>query len=218
MEKTGLAATILGFLAGLDGTTAYLTILGVLLACGLGVPIPEDITLIAAGILAGTGKISLFGAYAVSYIGIMAGDSFLFFLGRYKGRRVFTWPVFRKIFTPERIEKAELRIQKNARAICFIARFLPGLRSPIFLTAGILKVKPSTFLLQDGFAALISVPVWIYLGQWAGENMDEALAKAKEFHMYIIVFVVVFVLFAFILPRLKKKFVRQRAANQEPHS
>lgn len=205
MEKTGLAAALLSFFTGLSGTSAYLSILGVLLACGLGVPIPEDVTLIAAGILAGTGKITIFGAYVTSYIGIMAGDCFLFFLGRKHGRAVFTWPFFKKIFTPARIAMAENKIQKNANAICFIARFLPGLRSPIFLTAGTLKVKPSVFLLQDGFAALISVPIWIYLGQWAGENMDDAIHKAKEFHLLIFTFIGLFVLALIIKSKLSKK-------------
>lgn len=206
MEKTGLTASILAFFTSLSGTTAYLSIFGILLACGLGLPIPEDITLIAAGILAGSGKIHVTGAYVVGYLGVLIGDAFLFFLGRKYGRAVFEWPLFKKLFTPERVEKAEGRIQKNANAVCFIARFLPGLRAPIYLTAGVLKVKPSIFLFQDGLAALLSVPIWIYLGQWAGENSDLALEKAKEFHLYIFAFIFVFILFYF----LKKKFFKSK--------
>lgn len=204
MEKTGLAASILAFFTGLSGTSAYLTIFGILLACGLGVPIPEDITLIAAGILAGTGKISIYGAYVVGYLGVLVGDTFLFFLGRKYGRAVFDWPFFKKIFTPERVVKAEARIQKNANAICFIARFLPGLRAPIYLTAGVLRVKPAIFLFQDGLAALLSVPIWIYLGQWAGENSELALQKAKEFHLYIFAFIILFIIFYLLKKKFKK--------------
>ena len=82
MEATGFSAKLLAFLSGFSGVTAYAIILGVLLACGLGVPIPEDITLIAAGLLAGLGKISLTGALIAGMVGVLAGDSFLFFLGR----------------------------------------------------------------------------------------------------------------------------------------
>ena len=53
---------LITFLSGFDGFTAYAVILGVLFACGLGVPIPEDITLLAAGILAALDKISFEGA------------------------------------------------------------------------------------------------------------------------------------------------------------
>src|SRR5690606_27885433 len=110
MENSGLAYTLLAFFTGLAGWQAYVIIILVLLACGFGLPIPEDITLIAAGILAGTGKISVMGAYLVGFFGVLAGDTILFSIGKKYGRRAFTWPVFRKIFTPKVIAKAEKRI------------------------------------------------------------------------------------------------------------
>src|SRR6056297_108620 len=95
------------FLSGMSGGTAYFTILGVLFICGLGVPIPEDITLIAAGILASVETISLSGAIVAGFFGVLIGDALLFNIGRFYGRRVFKLPLFRQVFTPERIEKAE---------------------------------------------------------------------------------------------------------------
>lgn len=57
--------------------------------------------------------------------------------------------------------------------VLFVARFLPGLRSPIFLTAGMTRRIPFwRFLLLDGLAALISVPVWVYLGYFGAYNRD----------------------------------------------
>jgi membrane protein DedA with SNARE-associated domain len=209
MENSGLSTTLLTFFASLSGFPAYAAILGVLLVCGLGVPIPEDITLIAAGILAGMGQISVAGAYIVGYFGVLIGDAFLFFLGRKYGRRVFHWPIFSKLFTPARIQQAENRIQKNAKLVCFVARFLPGLRAPIYLTAGILKVKPSVFLFQDGLAALVSVPIWIYLGQKVGEDFELALQKAKEFHMVIFAVLAVFI----IIYLIRRYFKKQKSKN-----
>lgn len=211
MEKTGLAYSILAFFTGLSGWTAYAMILGVLLACGFGLPIPEDITLIAAGILAGTGKISVEGAYIAGFVGVMAGDTMLFMIGRKYGRRAFEWKIFRKIFTPKVIAKAEEKIQENARMVCFIARFLPGLRAPVFLTAGVLQVRPIVFFVQDGFAALISVPVWVYLGQWAGNNMDKAIDKAKEFHVYLLIGVGALILFWIAKMYFKKRKTQAQA-------
>ncbi len=93
MENATFSHDFINFLSGLNGPAAYLTILGILFACGLGVPIPEDITLIAAGILASAGSISLPGAYIVGYVGVMVGDTLLFFTGRKYGHKVFrVWP------------------------------------------------------------------------------------------------------------------------------
>ena len=164
----------------LSGPIAYCTIVGILLVCGLGVPIPEDITLVAAGLLASGGDISLSGAFAAGFIGVLSGDSMLFFLGRRFGKSVFRLPGIRRLFTPERTAAAEARIRKNGPFICFVARFLPGLRAPIFAMSGALGVRPATFVMLDGLAALLSVPLWVYVGYWFGENFEDASQAALE--------------------------------------
>lgn len=198
---------VIEFLSALSGFHAYALILGVLFVCGMGVPIPEDITLITAGLLAGQGKITLLGAMVVGFFGVLVGDTILFLVGQKYGRKVFTWPVFNKIFTESRIVKAELQIMTHAKKICFTARFMPGLRAPIFLTAGIMKVPFKTFLLQDGLAALVSVPVWIYLGYWFSDNIDAALKFAKDINTIIII-VLVLAIGIFFYYQVKKKEIK----------
>jgi membrane protein DedA with SNARE-associated domain len=172
-------------LSQLDGWTAYSAILGLLLLCGLGVPLPEDVTLIAAGILSALGSISFSGAVVVCLVGVLAGDAFLYSVGRAYGRRAFEWPVIRSIMTPRRIALAERKIIRNSHFICFTARFLPGLRSPIFLMSGIMGVRPFVFYGLDGFAALISVPALVWLGHWVGSNLDSALKIAEQVQLSV---------------------------------
>ncbi|HEX4925827.1 MAG TPA: DedA family protein, partial [Bdellovibrionales bacterium] len=160
--------------------------------------------LIAAGMLAAAGSISLPGAYVAGYIGVLMGDVLLFMIGRKYGRRVFQLPVFRRIFTEERIVQAEQAIQKNANKICFTARFLPGLRAPIYLTAGILKVRPIVFLFQDGLAALLSVPIWVYIGYKFGSEMDTVLSVAKKIQIYILLGIAALIVF-WLWRRAQKK-------------
>lgn len=186
MDPSRVATEIFSTLSQLSGFAAYGTIIGILFICGLGVPIPEDITLLVAGLLAASGGISLTGAMIAGFVGVLLGDALLFMMGRRFGKKVFSLPGFRRIFTEERIIAAENRIRHNGPFICFIARFLPGLRSPVFAMAGALGVRRSTFFLLDGFAALISVPVWVYLGFWFGSNLEDALSMAKEVQIYIL--------------------------------
>jgi len=192
METVSFSTELITFLAAFSGVTAYSIIVGVLLICGFGIPIPEDVTLIAAGLLAGVGNISLTGAFIAGFFGVLAGDSLLFFLGRKLGYRVFKLPIFNKIFTESRVHLAREKVLNNSKFICFTARFLPGLRSPIFLTSGILGVKPIVFFTLDGLASLISIPLWIMLGWWFGKKVtedptaiDQALETAKAFNVYI---------------------------------
>lgn len=207
MAREQLSIKLITFLSGFDGVTAYAAIIGILLACGLGIPVPEDITLVAAGILAGLGTITLSGAIFVGLIGVLLGDAFLFFLGRFYGHRVFKLPVFRTIFTEERINASRDRILHNSKFICFVARFLPGLRAPIFLTAGIMGVKPIIFLTLDGLAALISVPFWVIVGWYLGGNLDATLRfvmKAQKSLLIVIALIVAgFFIYRFIRRRRK---------------
>ncbi len=199
--------TLITTLSELDGATAYSAIVGLLLICGLGVPLPEDITLIAAGIVASAGSISLWGAMLAGFIGVMAGDAFLYTMGRVYGRKAFQLPILRSIMTPKRIAMAERKIIRNSHFICFTARFLPGLRSPIFLMSGIMGVRPIVFYGLDGFAALISVPLWVYVGHWVGQNIDEALKVAERVQLSL--GAVILVLLAAYIGRRRWKKARR---------
>ena len=193
MEASAVATHLIEFIQGFDGFTAYAVILGMLLICGLGVPLPEDITLIGAGLLAAIGSISLPGALIAGFFGVLVGDAMLFTLGRLYGRAVFDLPGFRKIFTPERIQLAERKVLNNSQFICFTARFLPGLRAPIFLTAGVMGVRPATFYALDGLAALLSVPLWVVGGWWFATHVDidTGLEYAKKAQLWLVLAVVI---------------------------
>jgi membrane protein DedA with SNARE-associated domain len=191
MDLAALIEQLVNYITSLSGLTAYAVILGILFGCGMGVPIPEDITLVSAGILAGIGNISLAGAMLVCFFGVMFGDAFLYTIGRVYGRKVLEAPFVRNILTPERVLIAEKKVLENSGFICFTARFLPGLRSPVFLMSGVLGVRPIVFYGLDGLAALISVPVWVLVGWWFGKNIDEAMAFAKSMQKYVIAGLVV---------------------------
>jgi len=215
MNLPELATDLTLTLSQMSTFAAYAAILGVLLLCGLGLPVPEDITLLAAGFLASTGQISFGGALAAGFFGVLAGDTFLFFMGRKFGARIFKLPGFRRVFTPSRVEQAEARVRRNGHFICFIARFLPGMRAPIFALAGAMGVRPSVFFVQDGFAAAISVPAWVYLGYWFGSNWQAAFQYAEKLQVWILIAAVTLVA-GYILYRKYKK--RRAALTQFPQA
>lgn len=151
----------------------YFAVFLVLLICGFGVPIPEDITLVAGGIISGLGYTDVHVMFAVGMAGVLAGDGIMFTLGRVYGERVLRFRLISKVMTPERFEAVQEKFSKYGNWVLFVARFLPGLRSPIFLTAGMTRrVSYWRFLMMDGFAALISVPVWVYLGYFGARNRE----------------------------------------------
>lgn len=204
MDNGSFSSNVYFTMIGLTGLQAYSAILLVLFACGMGLPIPEDITLFAAGYLAYSGHISLTGAILVGLVGVLIGDTCMYWIGRIFGRKVFYWPIFRKMFTPERIRLAERKIQRNARIICFTSRFAPGLRAPVYLTSGILKVPFPVFIGMDGLAALISVPVWVYLAYFLGDKIEQLLDVAKKAKFGVIA-VIILLIASYIFLRIRKR-------------
>lgn len=204
MGNESYADRVFALVIGLSGLHAYGAILAILFACGIGLPVPEDITLFAAGFLAFKGRITLIGAIIVGLIGVLVGDMFMYWIGRIFGRRVLSWPVFRRMFTPKRIKKAEDKIQGNARIICFTARFAPGLRAPIYLTSGILRVSFPVFFMMDALAALISVPVWVCLAYFLGDKIEKIFEIAKTAKLGVVIIILVLVV-AVIIVKLRKR-------------
>lgn len=189
----------------LEPLYAHLLVLGVLFISGMGVPIPEDISLITAGILVSMGKMSFLTAHIVGFVGVLSGDCILFFLGKTYGVGLLKNRFFKKLFSQKRLDKARVQIQKNGRLICFVARFLPGIRSAVFFTAGTMGVKTYVFLSLDGLAAVLSVPFWIIIGYLFGNNVNEILIFVHKANIYIFISIGVLVL-VYLWYFQKKKF------------
>lgn len=164
---------LLDLLVRLFTDNGYLAVFVVLLVCGCGVPIPEDITLVAGGIIAGLGYADVRVMAAVGMAGVLVGDSAMFLIGRHFGERArrLRWVAY--LLTPQRYARVQAKFGKYGNRLMFVARFLPGLRSAVFLTAGMTRrVSYPRFILLDGLAALISVPLWVYLGYYGAENHE----------------------------------------------
>ena len=151
------------FLLGFSGITPYVFVFLILLACGLGLPIPEDITLFAAGLLAYYEKANVYAMIGLSFVGVLLGDSIIFYLGAKYGRKITRFAFFRRFLTPERLTEVSKKLRKSGSKLIFAARFMPGLRAPIFFCSVLLHYPYRVFLFYDGLAALISVPLIIYI-------------------------------------------------------
>ena len=141
---------------------------------------PEDIALVAAGALAEIDGRSWLETSAVMYAGVMLGDSTIFFAGRHFGAKLRTAPWFRRNFSEKKQAKVEALFERHHSKVLFVGRFLPGLRAPIFFTAGSTRVKYWKFFLFDGLAALISVPFFVWLGHWLWAEFSEDLTQLEK--------------------------------------
>lgn len=160
----------------------YAAVFFVLVICGFGIPIPEDVTLVAGGVISGLGYTNVHIMFFVGMAGVLVGDGLMFVLGRIYGTQILRFRPIAKLMPPKRYAQVQQQFDKHGNRVLFVARFIPGLRSPIFLTAGVSgKVSFWQWLIMDGLAALISVPIWIYLGDFGAENRDWLMHKIHQF-------------------------------------
>lgn len=169
------------FLIEFFSSYGYWAVFLVLLACGFGLPIPEDVTLVSGGVISGLGYTNVHWMLVVSMLGVLVGDSTMYWLGRIYGEKIRQFPLIRNIVTEERYKMVQERFEKQGNRLLFIARFLPGLRAVVYLVSGITKrVSFVRFVLVDFCAAIISVPIWVYLGDYGAQNIDWLHAQIKN--------------------------------------
>jgi len=151
---------------------SYLGIAVVLILTGCGLPVPEEVAIIAAGVLSGQGELDWRLAFASCIIGAVIGDCVMYSIGRRFGRSVLKdHPRWTGFLTPEREKRIERMIRKHGVTVFFAARFLVGLRGPVYLTAGILRVSLRRFILVDLFCATIVVGFFFGLSYFFGERV-----------------------------------------------
>lgn len=195
---------LLAHLTSLSPSSVYQTLAGILLLCGLGLPIPEDISLISAGYLAHKGVVNVHWVFLVCFVAVLAGDSLAFVMGRLFGTRLLESRLAQRVFRPRKQIRVRAYFRKFGSKVIFVARFLPGLRFSIFLSAGTLRVRPSVFVIYDSLAALVSVPALVYLAWFFGEHIDHVIAWARRSEYGILALVLIVVAW-FAIKMLRKR-------------
>lgn len=202
---------LVDLVAGHSLHVGYGFVFVVLLLCGFGLPMPEDVILVTGGVLAwlssdvdkvtfasmlkDRGLLTMIG---VGLAGILAGDSIIFLAGRKYGSRVADLAPLRRLITPQKLEEVERQIRKRGNVVVLFARFLPGLRAPTFFTVGHARMPYWEFVAYDGTAALVSAPVWVCVGFWFGDDLHAAARMAGKFGHYILLAVAVALLAVFV--------------------
>ncbi len=199
--------SIISLVSGSEKLGLFIIFL-LLLACGLGLPIPEDISIVASGILVSGKLVTFWHAFLVCMVGIIIGDSMIYWMGRLWGKKLFKKPLISKVINNRFLSIGRLAFKKFGKRIIFFARFMPGLRAPIYFFAGSRKISFIFFLIVDGIAASISVPVWIYVGKIFGENLDVLDKAIKKMQLGTVMFVILIILLLIAGNYLKKRFTK----------
>lgn len=177
----------------------YLGVLGTLLAAGMGLPIPEELPIVTAGAMVGhdstiapdaanfDGRLRWYIMLPMCIVGVVVGDGFLYTIGRVFGFRLLNirW-VRTRLLTPDKRERIERNFHRYGIWILLGARLLPGIRSPIFLMAGINRLPIRKFLLADLAYAIPGVSLLFFLSYWFTDRFVAVFETANDYKSMII--------------------------------
>jgi len=157
--------------AALLGQWGYPAYFVLFLATAFGSPVTEDLLLLIGGWLVGGGVFSWHVALPLSYVGILATDLLLYTFGRKLRSHSLRRRWLRKLIRPGRLRIATRWFARFGDWVVFAARFIPGTRMLVFASAGLRGMRPLRFLVLDGLAALVWVPLLVGLGWELGTRV-----------------------------------------------
>ena len=204
----------------------YTGVVTTLIAAGFGAPIPEEIPVVTAGAMVGhdaqerhheamagaigggpvhyltphpTGLTRWWIMLPLCILGVVVADTILYAAGRLFGARLLHSPWFRRRILPDdKRESIEKNFHDRGVLILLGARFTPGIRTPVFIMSGVLRMPLGRFLLADGLYAIPGVNLLFWLAYLFTDQFVEAI-EAVDRHRPLVAVAVLSALFGIIL-------------------
>ncbi len=194
----------------------YSYIMFFMLLSGFGVPIPEEVTLIASGLIAYMAMHpDLFpppeGVYNpvnlttimiwLSFCVIFA-DTIIYLLGYFHGKKILQWKIVKRFVSDEAMEKINEWFHKYSYFACGVFRFTPGIRFFGHIVCGMLRIPYWKFFLVDLIVVGTLTPLQLYFIATYG---DVILSTIKRFKMFILALIILYFIYTLVKRFLPKK-------------
>ena len=165
----------LGLLFGVPTNLGYVALAALIAGETMGIPLPGETALIAGGVLASEGHLSIELLIVIAAGAAIVGDNAGFWIGRKGGRRLLELPGPLENHRQRVLERGEEIFRRHGAKTVFFGRWFSGLRIASAWLAGVNRMPWGTFLVYNalgGIAWAVSVGMLSY---WAGHSADDVL-------------------------------------------
>ncbi len=159
---------------------SYGGLLLVLVLGSLGLPVPEEVPIVTAGLLSHQQLMRWWLALPACIVGVLSGDLLLYAAGRHWGERVLDQPLIGRLLNRSRLDQIEASYRRRGVLIVFLARNVMGLRAAVFLGAGVVRVPFWKFASADAAAIGYGVPINFFLAYFFSKHLKAVLAEAHR--------------------------------------
>jgi membrane protein DedA with SNARE-associated domain len=138
--------------------------------------VPSETAVITAGVVAAGGDLSLPAVIAAAAVGAFLGDNLAYGIGRRYGARASD-RFFHGDKAQRRIAWAKAQLDERGGELVAVARFIPGGRTAVTLTAGLTHFPWRRFAFFDAVAAIIWAGYAALLGYFGGHAFEHEAWK-----------------------------------------
>lgn len=199
------------WLESVPAVAVYLMVAGVIGLESLGIPLPGEIVLVSATLLAASqDHINPYVLGVCAVAGAIVGDSIGYLIGRKGGKPLLEWlgRKFPKHFGAHHVATAERAFTKWGMWAVFIGRFIALLRIFAGPLAGVLKMPYWKFLIANVLGGIIWAGGTVALIYTVGKVAEEWIGK---FSYLGLVAAVLFGVGSFVVMRIKAKKAQAKA-------
>jgi membrane protein DedA with SNARE-associated domain len=154
----------------------YLVVFGWVFAEQIGLPIPAMPVLLAAGAMAGTGRLSLVLGLVLAGIASLVSDAIWYWIGRLGGGRVLGFLCRISLEPDSCVRRTEETFSRRGARSLLIAKFVPGYSTAAPPLAGIVRMRFARFVVFTGAGGLIWAGAFVGLG-WLFSHQLELVAS-----------------------------------------
>src|ERR671910_242746 len=164
----------------------YALLFGWVLLEQMGLPIPAAPLLIAAGALAGAGKMNLTFAVALAFIAVILADLFWYSLGRYRGGRILKLLCRISLEPDSCVRRTENLFVRHGAHSLLVAKFVPGLNTAAPSLAGIFRMPVRRFMIFDSLGGFFWVATFTSSGLIFSDQLEEIALHALRWGGWVV--------------------------------
>ena len=177
---------VVEFLVRYGGVVLFVAVL----AEQAGLPIPAIPVLLAAGALAGAGKMNLAVALGLGVVACLIGDFIWYYLGRHRGRHVLNLLCRISLEPDSCVRRTETFFVRHGTRSLILAKFIPGLSTITPALAGLFRVSEGRFLFYNGSGAFLWTAAFILPGYLFSDQLERIAAQAERLGASLVVLLV----------------------------
>lgn len=147
----------------------------------IGIPLPSNLLLIAAGVLIGLGQLDFAFVISLTVFAAVLGDLIWFYIGRRSGYKVLGFLCQISLEPDVCVGNAKGLFSRLGDKSLLIAKFIPAFSTFAQPVAGASKMSLPRFLFFDGIGSLIWVLAFITLGYIFSDQFEIVIEYATSF-------------------------------------